>query len=104
MVSPFLMLFLPQRLTHRRAGVCFGDGVEVAVDIRRGAHIAMSEPFLDLLHGHALCEKHRGAGVAKIVEAYFLQVVLLQQLSKVSGDEVGIVELTIVIPNGSAYN
>ena len=49
----------------------------MAIDIRRGAHIAMSEPFLDLLHGHALGEEHRGAGVAKIVEADLLQVMLL---------------------------
>jgi hypothetical protein len=28
----------------------------VAIDIRRGAHIAMSEPFPDLLHWNALCE------------------------------------------------
>ena len=83
----------PQCFTHRRAGVRFRYGIEVALDSRRGAHIAMSEPFLDLLHWHALCEKHRGAGVAKIVEADLLQVVLLQQLSEVSGDEVGIVEL-----------
>ncbi len=54
----------------------------------------MSEPFLDLLHGDALCEEHRGAGVAKIVEAYFLQVMLLQKLSEVLGDEVGIVKFT----------
>ena len=64
----------------------------------------MSEPFLDLLHWHALCKEHRRAGVAKIVESDLLQVMFLQKLSKVSGDEVGIVELTIVIPNGSAYN
>ena len=93
MVSPFLMLFSPQRFTHRRAGVCFGDGIEVAIDVRRGAHIAMSEPFLDLLHRHALCKKHRGAGVAKVMESDLLQVMLLQQLPEVSGDEVGIVEL-----------
>ena len=49
---------LPQRLTHRRAGVCFRHGIEVAVDIGGCTHIAMSEPFLDLLHRHALCEKH----------------------------------------------
>ena len=73
MVSPFLMPFSPQRFTHRRAGVCFRHGIEVAVDISRGAHVAMSEPFLDLLHWHALCEEHRGAGVAKIVEADLLQ-------------------------------
>ena len=65
----------------------------MAVNIRRRAHIAMSEPFLDLLHRYALGEEHRGAGMAKIVEADLLQVMLLQQLSEVSGDEVGIVEL-----------
>ena len=84
------MLFLPQCFTHRRAGVSFRHGIKVAVDICRGAHIAMSEPFLDLLHWHALGEEHRGAGMAKIVEADLLQVMLLQKLSKVSGDEVGI--------------
>ena len=75
MVSPLLILS-PQRFTHRRAGVRFGDSIEVAVDIGGGAHIAVSEPFLDLMHRHALCEKHRGTGVAKIVEAYFLQFTL----------------------------
>ena len=89
------LLISPQRFTHRRTRVRFGDGIEVAVDIRRGAHIAMSEPFLDLLHWHAPGEKHRGAGVAKIVEADLLQIMLLQKLSEVSGDEVGIIELAL---------
>lgn len=89
----FLLIDLPQRFTHCRAGVRFGHGIEVAIDIRRGAHIAMSKPFLDLLHWYALGEEHRGAGVAKIVEADLLQIVLFQKLSEVSGDEVGIVEL-----------
>ncbi len=84
---------LPQRLTHGSSRVCLAYGIKVAIDIRRGAHIAMSEPFLDLLHWNALGKKHRGAGVAKVVEAYFLQVVLLQKLSEVSGDKVGIVQL-----------
>ena len=44
----------PQRLTHRGAGVCFRHGIEVAVDVGGGAHVAMPEPFLDLLHGHTL--------------------------------------------------
>ena len=83
----------PQGFTHCRAGVRFGDGIEVAIDIGGCTHIAMSEPFLDLLHWHALCEEHRGAGVAQVVEADLLQIMLLQQLSEVSGDEVGIVEL-----------
>ena len=73
----------------RRAGIRFRDSIKVAVDIRCGAHVAMSEPFLDLLHWHTLGEKHRGAGVAQIVESDLLQVMFLQKLSKVSGDEVG---------------
>ena len=89
-VSPFLLPFLPQRFTHCRAGVCFRHGIEVAIDIGGGTHIAMSEPFLDLLHWHTLGEKHRGAGVAQIVESDLLQVMFLQKLSEVSGDEVGI--------------
>ena len=62
-------------------------------DIHSCAHVAMSEPFLNLLHRHALCKEHRGAGVAQIVESDLLQVMLLQKLSKVSGYEVGIVKL-----------
>ena len=69
------MLFSPQRFTHRGAGVRFGDGIEVAVDVGGGAHVAMSEPFLDLLNWNALGEEHRGAGVAQVVEADLLQVI-----------------------------
>ena len=88
------MPILPQRFTHRGADVCFRHGIEVAIDIRRGVHIAMSEPFPDLLHWHALGKEHRGAGMAHIVEAYLLQLMLLQQLSEVLGDKIGIIELT----------
>ena len=67
----------PQRFTHRGAGVRFRYGIEVAVDVGGGAHIAMSEPFLDLFHWNALGKEHRSAGVAKIVEADLLQIMLL---------------------------
>jgi len=70
------MLFSPQRFAHRRAGICFRHGIKVAVDIGGCAHVAMSEPFLDLLHGHALCKEHRCAGVAQIVEADLHQLSL----------------------------
>ena len=94
MVTPFVMPFSPQRFTHRRTGICLCQRIEVAIDICRCAHIAMSEPFLDLLHWNALCKEHRGARVANIVEADLLQVMLLQKLPEVSGDEVGIVEFS----------
>ena len=76
--SPFLIPCSPQSFTHCRAGVRLGDGIKVAIDVGGGAHVAMSEPFLDLLHRHTLCEKHRGAGVAKIVEAHLFQLMLFQ--------------------------
>ena len=38
------VIVLPQRFTHRRACVRLCHGIEVAIDIRRGAHIAMSKP------------------------------------------------------------
>ena len=79
----FAIMILSQRFTHCRAGVRFRYGIKVAINIRSGAHIAVPEPFLDLLHGHALCEEHRCAGVAKVVEADLLQVMLLQKPAEV---------------------
>ncbi len=92
--TPFVMPFSPQRFTHRSTCVCLADGIEVAVDVGGGAHVAVTEPFLNLFHRHALCKEHRGAGMAQVVEADLLQFMLLQKLSEVLGDEVGIVELS----------
>ena len=93
MVTPFAISFSPQRLTHRSSRICLADGIEMAIDVGGGAHVAVSEPFLDLLHWHALGKKYRGTGVAQIVETYFLQIMLLQKLSEVLRDKIGIVEL-----------
>ena len=87
------MLFSPQRFTHRGAGGCFCYRVKVAIDIVGGAHIAISEPFPKKIHGHALGEERRGSGVAQIVEADLLQVMIFQKLPEMSGYEVGTVEL-----------
>ena len=48
MVSPFLLPFSPQRFTLRCAGVRLGHGIEVAIDIRRGAHSAYTEYRFDI--------------------------------------------------------
>ena len=61
----FEIMLLSKRFTHRGTGVCLCHGIEVAADVGGGAHIAVPEPFLDLLHGHTLGKYHRGAGVAK---------------------------------------
>ena len=34
----FEIMLLSKCLTHRRAGVCFRDGIEAAIDIRRSEH------------------------------------------------------------------
>ena len=52
-----------QNVVH---GVCrrkFGFIIQVAVDVRRGADIAVAQPFLDLLHGHVDGKQQRGAAV-----------------------------------------
>ena len=88
-VSPFFMLSLPQRLTHRGTGVCFRHGIEVAIDVGDGARIAVSEPFPNLLHRYALVREAPGRRRAQVVEADLLQLMLLQMLSRVPGYEVG---------------
>ena len=37
--------------------------VQMAVDVRRGADVAVTQPFLDLLHGHVVCQQQRGAAM-----------------------------------------
>ena len=40
----------------------------MGVDVGRGGNIAVAQPFLDLLHGHALLEQQAGAAVPRIVK------------------------------------
>lgn len=35
----------------------------MTVDVRRGADVAVAQPFLDLLHGHVVGKQQRGAAV-----------------------------------------
>jgi len=49
--NPFVRLFLSQRLTHRRAGVCFRYRIKVAVDIggseyQQSSHVGVLRYFL----------------------------------------------------------
>lgn len=37
--------------------------VQMAVDVRRGADVAVAQPFLDLLHGHVVGQQQRSAAV-----------------------------------------
>ena len=49
--SPSFILLSPQRLTHRRTRIRITHRIEMAVYIRRRAHIRVPQPFLDPLHG-----------------------------------------------------
>ncbi len=67
---------------ERVRGDDLGIVIEVRVNVRRRAHVAVTEPFLDLLHRYAVGEHQRRAGVAQIVKAYRSQPVLLQKPPK----------------------
>lgn len=54
----------------------------MAVDIRRGADVAVTQPFLDLLHGHVVGQQQRSAAVPEIMKTNVTQIVLFKQLRK----------------------
>ena len=64
--------------------------VQMAVDVRRGADVAVTQPFLDLLHGHVVCQQQRGAAMPEIVEADMPQAVHFQQLAEIAAEIPGI--------------
>lgn len=61
----------------------------MGVNIGGGGEVAVTQPFLNLLHGNAVCQKKAGAAVAQIVEADRTQTVFLQQLRELLGNVVG---------------
>ena len=52
-----------QDVVHYVCGRKLGLIIQVAVDVCRGADIAVAQPFLDLLHGHVFGKQQRGAAV-----------------------------------------
>ena len=60
-----------QRLLHRGGAQLLGLGIQMSVDVGCGGDVAVTQPFLDLLHGHALLEQQAGAGVPCIVKVLF---------------------------------
>ena len=45
--------------------------VQMAVDVRRGADVAVAQPFLDLLHGHVVGQQQRSAAVSNSWNSIF---------------------------------
>ena len=64
------------------------------VDVCRGGKVAVSQPFLDLLHRHAVGQHQRSAAVSQIMEADVPQAVGLQQLRKAGRDIVWLEDCT----------
>ena len=52
----------------------------MAVDVRRGADVAVTQPFLDLLHGHIVGQQERCAAMPEIVKTDSAKAVLLKKL------------------------
>ena len=86
-----------EHLVERVRGDDFGIVIEVRVNIRRRSNVGMPEPFLDLLHRHAVGEHQRRAGVPQIVKADLPQSVLLQEPPERFGDPVRFKELSHLI-------
>ena len=64
-------------------GYEFALRVQVGIDIARCAYIAVTEPFLDLLHRHLFRQQQRRTGVPQLVEADMPESVFLQQKREV---------------------
>ena len=52
-----------QGFFHCGGAQLFRLGIQMGVDVRRGGDIAVTQPFLDLFHGHPLFQQQAGAGV-----------------------------------------
>ena len=71
-------------------GAHLGAVAEVGVDVAGGAGVAVAQPDLDVLQGHAVGVEQAGAGMAQIVEANAPQSVLLQECREGLGQTAGL--------------
>ena len=52
-----------QSVYHGVSGGQLGIVVQMSVNIGRGRKVTVPQPFLDLLHGYAICQQERGAAM-----------------------------------------
>ena len=64
------------------------SGIQMCVNVRRSPKVAVTKPFLNLLHRNTVCQKKRGTAMPQIVKAHPLQAVDLQKLRKRVGQVV----------------
>lgn len=81
----FLRLQFEQTL-HRLRRALLAGNVQMCIDICCGAEVAVAEPFLNLLHHHAMLQQQRGAAVAQIMETNVPQRIDLQNTAEAVGE------------------
>ncbi len=54
--------------------------IQMGVDVAGGADVAVAQPFLNVLQGHAVGVEQAGAGMAQIVEADAAHTVVFEKL------------------------
>ena len=59
----------PEAVQHGLGRGELGMVVKVRVDVRCGAEITVSQPFLDLLHRNAVGQQKAGTAVSKVVQS-----------------------------------
>ena len=72
--------------------ICRGDlglVIQVAVNIRRRADVAVTQPLLNVLEGNAVGQQQAGAAVTQIVKAHPAQAVVLQEFWECRGQIIG---------------
>ena len=72
--------------------ICRGDlglVIQVAVNIRRRADVAVPKPVLNLLQRHAVGQQQAGAAVSEVVKAHPAQAVTLQEFWECRGQIIG---------------
>ena len=62
----------------------------MSVYIGCGAEIAVTEPFLYLLHLNSVCKKETCRAMTKIMERHMFETMFLQEFRKPTGDISGL--------------
>lgn len=82
---------------HCVCGFFLCGEVQMRINVCCGCEGAVSQPYLNPLHGDSVAEKQAGAGVSEVVEANLLQVVLLDEPCEVFRHIVGTQEIASLV-------
>ena len=66
----------------------------MAVDICRGADVAVTEPLLNLLHRHVVGQQERGTAMPEIMEPDMPQTVFFKQFIEITAQASGIEKIS----------